>query len=106
MKTNITIETSIYNVPGRRAASQIVEGIDDTMDLVEVALDVHAYNSHATEPGEGPLLDLELSWSGEAREKTEERPYGGAHCIEVSAVFNQTQAKALRDQINAFLELE
>jgi hypothetical protein len=102
MKTYISIELYIGRLKGSRAATQVFDATED----VEVSLETHAYNSDATEEGEGPLFDIEVSWFGEEREKTEDRPYGGNHRVKANATLDQKQARALRDQINAFLELK
>jgi hypothetical protein len=112
MKTCISAELTISALPGQQVATHIVEftGDDEVEDksLIkdDVTLALHAYNSQGTEKGEGCQLDIELSVLGEEREKTEKRPYGGHHRIEVTAYLDKAQARAVRDQINAFLEFE
>ena len=101
---SVSSELVIGDVPGNRIATFLVEPLEDETEVESgVTLESHAYNAQSTEPGEGPVYDIVLSAAGEAREKTEERPYENYHRIEVRASLNPEQARALRDHIDMFL---
>ena len=103
----ISSELSISVWRGMRVATFLAEEEHfDNQSMVTMTLAVHAYSSNATEPGDGAQMDLQLSTDGEEREKSDEHPFGGHEHIALSATLNKAQARALRDQITAFLAYE
>lgn len=109
MTHSISLELNILNLSGSRIATQIVDDrdLEEAGASVSVSFEAHGYNSVATTPdNEGCLLDITLGFMGDLREKREDESFIRNHRIEVNATFTKTEARALRDFINTFLELE
>lgn len=97
----ISAEFVIGGLSGTQHASEIIERDQSEYNPKNrISLTLNCYNSQSTEEGEGCLLDVQLSVLNNMKEDhTFNR-------TEITVILNKPQARALRDQITAFLEYE
>lgn len=87
----------------------MVADTHEEQDEVLMLLTTHAYESKETEQNKECRFDINIEWAGAP---PVEKPLEGLkagyenHRIWAGVSLNKHQARALRDQINAFLEME
>lgn len=98
----ITAEFSIGSLSGTQHCTHIIEAMSPEARVKGgLSITANSFDSGSTEAGEGCLIDIQLHVLGEKQGDTDKY-----QVTEISVTLNKSQAKALRNQINAFLEYD